>query len=65
LTAPDFLDLPLGLPRTLGFADISAGLLLQLNHAIHNPVVEIFTSEIGVSSCGEDFEYTVVDGKKR
>ena len=47
-------------------ADIGAGLLLvRLDKVLDDSVVEIFTSKMGVTSSGQNFEDTVVDGEKR
>ena len=56
---PDFPLKFANCPQIL--AAIGASLsLVCLDHVVHNSVVEIFT-KMGVSCCGEDFKYTVID----
>ena len=31
---------------------------------IHNPIVKVFTTKMGVSGSSQDFEYTIVNGKE-
>jgi len=46
-------------------ADVSTSLfLVRLDKVFDDSVVEIFTSEMGVTSGGQNFEDTVVDGEK-
>lgn len=61
------LDLPLEFAEGAQVAvDVGAGLLLvRLDEVLHNPVVEIFTTEMGVTGGGQDLEDTVVDGEER
>ncbi len=44
---------------------VSAGLLLvEVDEVVDDTVIEIFSSEMGVTSGGKDLNDTVVDGKK-
>ena len=47
-------------------SDISGSLLLvELGEVLDDAVIEIFSSEMGVTSGGKNLEDTVVDGKER
>ena len=61
------LDLTLQLAeRALVLRDISAGLsLVELDKVVHDAVVKVFSSQVGVSGGGEDLEHTVVDAEER
>jgi len=64
--ALSLLDLPLKLADSSQvLADVSSGLLLvRFDHMIHNPIVKVFTTKMGVSGSSQDFEYTIVNGKE-
>jgi hypothetical protein len=39
-------------------------LLVNLDEVVNDAVIEIFSSEMGITGCSEDFEDTVVDGEE-
>lgn len=61
-----FLDLTTQfLNSTVIFADVLALLLLvQLDEVIHNPLVEIFTTQMSISIGRYDLEHSVVDSQQ-
>ncbi len=50
-------------PKVLRGVDTSL-LLVELDEVINNPVVEVLTTEMCITSCFQNFENAVVDGKE-
>ena len=40
-------------------------MLELLDKVVHKPVIEIFTTQVSITSSGFDFENTLLDGQKR